>query len=249
MNKYFNVYLEFDKNKVESIIASTIENAGKGYVCAIESNNLSVANKNIKYNSTVNSSLVNICDGSNIAWILGKIHKKRFQSYIGHDIFINYIRKKTYKQYFLGNTPEVLSSLKMNLSLIDSKILDMTFETLPFCNVDEFDYIDIARKINSNNPDIIWVSLGAPKQEMFMEKLAPYLKRGVMFGIGAAFNFNSNVGSVKRAPKFMLNLRLEWLYRAFEEPKKNIPRYYNFLKLLPRLVSSELKNRYRLSAT
>jgi N-acetylglucosaminyldiphosphoundecaprenol N-acetyl-beta-D-mannosaminyltransferase len=139
----------------------------------------------------------------------------------------------------LGNTEEVLSGLKTNLSQIDSKIQDMRFETLPFRNVDEFDYKHIAQMIDDDNPDIIWVSLGAPKQEIFMSKLQPYLKRGVMFGIGAAFNFNAGVGGVKRAPKWMLQLHLEWLHRAFEQPKKNIPRYWNFIKILPRLIMEE----------
>ena len=115
----------------------------------------------------------------------------------------------------------------------------MRFETLPFRSVDDFDYEGIAEMINADNPDIIWVSLGAPNQEMVMSRLKPYLKRGVMFGYGAIFNFNAGVGAVRRAPKLMLRMRLEWLYRAFEQPKKNIPRYWNFIKILPRLIRDE----------
>lgn len=243
MNKYFNVYLEFDKNLADQIIESTIEQGGKGYVCAVESNNLAIANKNKEFNTTINSALVNICDGSNIAWLLGKIHKKQFNSYIGGDVFKKFVNKCRYRQYFLGNTAEVLDSLKVNLSQIDPKISNMYFDSLPFCKVEDFDYKAIATKINDANPDIIWISLGAPKQELFMNHLLPYLNRGIMFGIGAAFNFNSNVGPVKRAPKWMLDLRMEWLYRAFEEPKKNMPRYWNFIKLLPKLIIMEYKNK------
>ena len=93
--------------------------------------------------------------------------------------------------------------------------------------------------INEDNPDIIWGALGAPKQEMFMARLKPYLKRGIMFGYGAIFNFNAGVGKVKRAPRWMLALRLEWLHRALEQPKKNIPRYWNFIKSLPKLIRNE----------
>lgn len=74
---------------------------------------------------------------------------------------------------------------------------------------------------------------------MFMNRLQPYLNRGIMFGFGAIFNFNAGVGNVKRAPQWMLKLRLEWLYRAFNEPQKNVPRYANFLKILPRLIKEE----------
>ena len=171
--------------------------------------------------------------------MLSHIHNRPFDSYIGADIFIKYIRMKRFRQYFLGNTPEVLDGLKKNLTLIDPAIASMQFETLPFRRVDEFDYPAIAAKINADNPDIIWVSLGAPKQEMFMSRLQPYLNRGIMFGFGAIFNFNAGVGNVRRAPQWLPSLRLEWLHRAFNEPQKNVPRYVNFLKILPRLIQEE----------
>lgn len=237
--KYFNVRLEFNKDRYDRIIFETIENGGKGYVCSVESNNLTVANKDPKFLSVLNGALVNNCDGSVLAKILGKIHHEPFESYIGADIFLKYINLCKFKQFFLGNTVEVLDGLRCNLSKIDPKIAEMRFETLPFATVDSFDYQEIAAMINEDNPDIVWVSLGAPKQEIFMSRLLPYLNRGIMFGFGAIFNFNSGVGPVKRAPKWMLDLKLEWLHRAFEQPQKNIPRYWNFIKLLPKLIRNE----------
>lgn len=242
MEKYFNVFLEFDKERVHETIQNAILYNRKGYVCAIESNNLAVANRNDDFNKVVNNSLVNVCDGSNIAWLLGLIHKKDFYSYIGNDLFHYFIGLKKYKQYFIGNTEDVLKRLKIEVSALDPRIKDMSFDSLPFCAVNDFDYEEIADKINAQNPDIIWVSLGAPKQEIFMAKLLPYLNRGVLFGVGAAFNFSAKSGPVKRAPKWMLRLRLEWLYRAFEEPRKNIPRYWNFIKILPSLIYKEYQS-------
>lgn len=239
MKKYFNVNLEFEKETLDRTIFDAIENGGKGYVCSVESNNLTVANTNPEFLKVVNGALVNNCDGSVLAKILGRIHHESLSSYIGADIFLKYIGMKKYRQFFLGNTPEVLAGLKANLSKTDPAIESMRFETLPFRNVDEFDYEGIAKMINDDNPDIIWVSLGAPKQEIFMARLEPYLKRGVMFGFGAIFNFNAGVGDVKRAPQWMLKHKLEWLHRAFEQPKKNIPRYWRFIKILPNLIREE----------
>lgn len=237
--RYFNVRLQFDKEKLDKTIFDAIETGKVGYVCSVESNNLTVANKNPDFLKVLNGSLVNNCDGSVLAKILGKIYHEPLDSYIGADIFIKYVKMCKFRQFFLGNTPEVLAGLRDNLSKIDPKIKDMRFETLPFRKVEEFDYEGIAKMINEDNPDIIWVSLGAPKQEIFMSMLQPYLKRGVMFGFGAIFNFNAGVGEVKRAPQWMLNLRMEWLHRALEQPKKNVPRYWNFIKVLPRLIREE----------
>lgn len=236
---YFNVRIEFDRDELDRKIFKAIEEGTPGYSCSVEANNLTVANRNPEFLKVLNGALVNNCDGSVLAKILAWIHKEPIDSYIGADIFIKYISMKRFRQFFLGNTREVLDGLKKNLAEIDPAIAEMRFETLPFRSVDDFDYEGIAEMINADNPDIIWVSLGAPKQEMFMSRLKPYLKRGVMFGYGAIFNFNAGVGEVRRAPGLMLRMRLEWLYRAFEQPKKNIPRYWNFIKILPRLIREE----------
>ena len=244
MNKYFNICLEFDAERVDEIIQSTIANKGKGYVCSIESNNLTYANKHPDFMEVVNGATVNICDGSNIAWFLGKIYRTPFKPYIGADLFLKYVRMCRYRQYFLGNTRPVLDGLRDKLSQIDPEISTMSFEELPFRPVDAFDYPAIAAIINGEKPDIIWISLGAPKQEQFMNLLLPHINQGVMFGFGAIFNFNAGgAGSVKRAPRWMRKIRLEWLYRAFEEPKKNIPRYWKFIKILPKLIYAEYKNK------
>jgi N-acetylglucosaminyldiphosphoundecaprenol N-acetyl-beta-D-mannosaminyltransferase len=236
---YFNVRLEFDEQRFDQTIDDAIRTGKTGYVCSVESNNLTVANTNPEFLQVVNGALVNNCDGSVLAKILGFVHNKKLKSYIGADIFLKYIHQCKYRQFFLGNTPKVLEGLKEALSKIDHRIQEMRFETLPFMNVEDFDYQSIAKMINEDNPDIIWVSLGAPKQEVFMNRLQPYLNRGIMFGFGAIFNFNANTGDVRRAPKWMLRLHIEWLHRALEQPKKNVPRYWRFIKLLPKLIKEE----------
>jgi N-acetylglucosaminyldiphosphoundecaprenol N-acetyl-beta-D-mannosaminyltransferase len=241
MQKYFGVQLEFDKSKVDTIIQTTIAEGGKGYVCSVESNNIATGNRNPSFLNVLNNALVNICDGSMVAMILATIHGKSLKPYVGASLFTDYVHMCRYKQFFLGNTREVLEGLRNNLSKVDPAIASMPFQELPFRKVEDFDYQGIADMINKEQPDIIWVSLGAPKQEEFMYRLLPYLHRGVMFGFGAIFNFNASTGPVKRAPRIMLKLKSEWLYRAFEQPKKNVPRYWNFVRQLPKLVAVERK--------
>ena len=147
---YFNVKIEFDREKLDRTIFKASEDGTVGYSCSVESNNLTVANKNPEFMKVLNGALVNNCDGSVLAKILGWIHHEPLDSYIGADIFIKYIKMKKFKQFFLGNTSEVLAGLRENLSKIDPKIADMRFETLPFRKVDEFDYQGIADMINAN---------------------------------------------------------------------------------------------------
>ncbi len=81
----------------------------------------------------------------------------------------------------------------------------MRFLELPMTDVYSFDYQSIAKQINEDAPDLIWVSLGCPKQEQFMQRLLPYLNLGVMFGSGALFNFYCGLKDVpQRAPQWMV---------------------------------------------
>lgn len=238
---YFGVKLEFDKTKVDQIIFDTISNKGKGYVCSVESNVMATANMDEKFREIVNSALVNICDGNFVAKTIGWVHGKHFETNIGADLFIKYMSKKKFTHYFLGNTSEVLSNLKINLSKIDHRISQMPFVALPFRAVEDFNYKEIAADINKHSSDIIWVSLGAPKQEIFMYNLLPYINKGIMFGFGAIFNFYSGLKGQERAPGILLKYKLEWLYRLFQDPIKISNRIWLYLKIVPGLIKEEKK--------
>ena len=73
-------------------------------------------------------------------------------------------------------------------------------------------------KINEAKPDVLFVCLGAPKQEKFMVAHQQELQVKLMAGLGGSLD--SFAGTVKRAPKWMIKLSLEWLYRLIKEPKR-----------------------------
>ena len=76
----------------------------------------------------------------------------------------------------------------------------------------------VIEKINEVGPDVLFVCLGAPKQEKFMAAHAGELNVRLMAGLGGSLD--SFAGTVKRAPKWMIDLSLEWLYRLLKEPKR-----------------------------
>ena len=90
---------------------------------------------------------------------------------------------------------------------------------LPFCNVEDFDYPN-SRMIDEMVPDIIWVALGALKQEIFMSRLKPYLKKGVMIAVGAAFKFYSGT-DVKRSPIGWLRCILNLPIASLANPRNS----------------------------
>ena len=91
---------------------------------------------------------------------------------------------------------------------------------------------DVIQDIQNVNPDIVWVSLGFPKQEMFIELLQKkYRLQSNFVGIGAVFEWVA--GTKIKAPEFIANLGLEWLLRLVQEPRRLFKRYFidNFLFL------------------
>lgn len=242
MNKYFNLFFQFDKKKVKEIINNSILNEVKGYVCVVDGNVLATSYKDKEYQNIINNSLVNICDGSSIAILSSLIHKQKFKSFTGSEIFSLYL-KRDYKQFFLGNTENNLRLLKSRLISANLNENNYQFSSLPFKDVNDFDYISIAKSINDFMPDIVWVSLGAPKQERFIHYLLPHIKKGILFAIGASVNFYIGNNGNKRAPKWMRMLHLEWFYRLLLEPSKTGKRVSNYLFILPKMIVNEIKNK------
>lgn len=241
MKRYFNINYEFDPCKVDEIILEHISHKKPGYVCSLDGNNLATSSINPDHRHILNEAIVNNCDSAWIPLIINLIYGTNFSNYCGTDLFIKFVKMKKFRQLFLGSTVNVLEKLQENLSKVDPLIKNMRFESLPFKKVEDFDYKKIGNIINDDCPDIIWVSMGAPKQEKFMSLLLPHINKGIMFGIGAILNVYAEMPGLKRAPQFMVKLKLEWLFRFFQEPKKQISRAYFFISLLPSMIKEELE--------
>ncbi len=238
MNSYFNTNIEFDHSVFYNAINQCIIKKRKGYVCVIDANVLTLAQKSPGYLEIINKALVNTCDGSSIAWLAGLVHRERFTALNGPEIFSSLIEKE-YKQLLVGSTVTVKTKIKEKLLKKGKNDKHLFYMPLPFLGVDEFDYQVIANEINELQPEIIWVSLGAPKQEIFMSKLLPHLNSGIMFGIGAAFNFY--IGEISQPKTSFGALRFIWLSRIIHEPKKQLMRILPYLLLLPKLYWKERK--------
>lgn len=97
---------------------------------------------------------------------------------------------------------------------------------------------EVVEKINSANADVLFVCLGAPKQEKFMYEHRAELQVKLMIGLGGTLD--GFAGTVKRAPKWMIRLQLEWLYRLIKEPKR-----IGRMMRLPKFIFAALKRRWK----
>ena len=125
--------------------------------------------------------------------------------------------------YVLGGEREVLDEAFAKLPPVKVAGLDPAFVKL-----DE-DQPEIVERINAAKPDLLFVALGNPKQELWMGRNADRLDVSVMIGVGGTFNFIT--GKVKRAPRWAQRSGLEWIYRICQEPGRLWRRYaYGFVK-------------------
>lgn len=233
--KIFGFELEFNHNIIRQKIEDCCHNHGKGYVCIVDGPSLVRSHTEPTFLKVLQEAYFNSCDGGSVAAMASHLHKQKLRAFTGPEIFAEYITRKEFRQVLLGNTEEMFRKVERKIQGGEH----LHHIPLPFCKVEEFDYESIAQEINRLDADIIWVSLGAPKQEFFMQRLLPHLERGIMLGVGAAFAFY--LGELKDYTFRIGEYRFNWIYRIFTEPKKQIARVKTIFRYYPAIYLKERK--------
>jgi N-acetylglucosaminyldiphosphoundecaprenol N-acetyl-beta-D-mannosaminyltransferase len=196
------------------------------YVCFSNVHTIVTSQTDTELSKITNQSAIVAPDGMPVVWTAKLLGAKQIEKCSGPDMMEEIFKlsdRKAYSHYFYGGTNDTL--LKLKEKLIDKypniKIVGMY--SPPFRPLTKEEDEMIIRQINEANPDFIWVGLGAPKQEKWMAEHCSLIDRGILLGVGAAFNFYA--GTVKRAPKWMQDAGLEWFYRLIKEPKRLWKRY------------------------
>lgn len=147
-----------------------------------------------------------------IVWIL---KGKRLKKLTGIDVFYEILRNSNnldIKLFFLGARDEVIKRAYINaVEKFDAKVVGYNHGYFNDC---EEEYI--VKRINSLVPDVLFVGLGCPKQEEFIRRNKDRLNVKLMIAVGGSFDVLAE--RVKRAPRLMISLGLEWLYRVIVEP-------------------------------
>lgn len=174
-----------------------------------------------------NASLI-LTDGKPLIWI-SKWYKTPIKEKIsGSDLFPRVCQlaaNKNYTMYLLGAAEGVVDTAARNLMKKYPGLNIVGTYSPPFgFEKNEQEMNKIKTQIQDVHPDILIVGLGCPKQEKFMYYHCKELGVPISFGLGASIDFEA--GNIKRAPKWMSNHGLEWLYRFSKEPKRLFKRYF-----------------------
>lgn len=173
-----------------------------------------------------NASLI-LTDGKPLIWISNWYKTPIKEKISGSDLFprvCDLAAKKGYTMYLLGAAEGVADKAAKNLMDKYKGLNIVGTYSPPFgFEKDKVELKKIERQIQEVHPDILIVGLGCPKQEKYMYHHCKELDVPISFGLGASIDFEA--GNIKRAPRWMSEHGLEWLYRITQDPKRLAKRY------------------------
>jgi N-acetylglucosaminyldiphosphoundecaprenol N-acetyl-beta-D-mannosaminyltransferase len=188
-------------------------------------------------------------DGMPLVW-LSKLGGHRPVSRVyGPDLMLALCQasaRQGYSHYFYGGAAGVADLLAEKLQDRFPGLKVAGTYTPPFRPLAPAEKRQINDQINEAGPDLVWVGLGAPRQDLWMAEHRPHLAAPVLVGVGAAFDFHT--GRIPQAPVWMRQSGLEWLFRLIQEPGRLWYRYlvYNPLFILLIAVQQLGLKRYSL---
>ena len=195
------------------------------YICISNVHTTVTAYRDEEYRKVQNGSILNMPDGKPLS-IVQKLRGYTQAGRVpGPDLMpaiFKLSEKRGYRHYFYGSTPETIEKLGIRLKEAYPRLQIVGMYSPPFRPMTVEEDAEIIEQINETKPDFIWVGLGAPKQERWMAEHKGKVN-GIMLGVGAGFDFHA--GTVLRAPRWMQEVCMEWLWRMMQDPKRLFPRY------------------------
>jgi N-acetylglucosaminyldiphosphoundecaprenol N-acetyl-beta-D-mannosaminyltransferase len=211
-----------------SLLDERIGESKKTQVCFVPTNSILAARKSQFVMDVYNSADVVMCDGVPVQWaskFLGTPLKQRLTGFDFFPHFIQHCAQKNYSVYFLGAKEGVAKQLAAIYQSRYTGIRVAGYYTPPFAAAfSEEQNANMLSAINAAKPDVLFVSLTAPKQDIWIHQQLENLNVKLAIGVGAAFD--SEAGSLKRAPILMQKMGLEWFYRFLQEPGRMFRRYF-----------------------
>lgn len=195
------------------------------YVCCVNSHMCVEAHRDPAFGAVVNGADFATADGMPILNRLRRKHRIAQERVAGNDIMpalMAEAERQGLGVFFYGGKKEVLETIMARAARELPRLRVSGAESPPFRDLTPAEMDEAAERINASGAHIVLVSLGCPKQEKWMAALKGKV-HAIMLGMGGAFLLYAGVDS--RAPKWMRDLSLEWLYRLCLEPRRLWKRY------------------------
>ena len=216
-------------------------------LCIVQANvhTLVTAEEDPAYERALGAAGLVVPDGMPLVWILRWRGHKNVGRVYGPDLMLMMCKrgaKEGWRCYLYGGRPGVPELLKQRLVTRFPGLNVVGTYSPPFRALSPEEDSAACEAINAVKPDILGVGLGGPKQDLWMYQHREKLDVSVMHGVGAAFDFLS--GRIPQAPRWMMNVGLEWFFRLLVEPRRLWKRYtLTNVKFVYYLIMKELFHR------
>jgi len=228
-----------------------IERRAPGYVSAAAVHVVMVSRHDPETRAALRGASLVLPDGRPLVWALNLLGAGLSDRVYGPELTERYCRRAAecgHRVWLYGGaTPAALTELQQVLAARFPGIRVAGGYSPPHRPLTRAEEQALAERINADAPDVVWVGIGAPKQERWMARMRPLVEAPVLAGVGAAFDFIS--GRKRQAPAWMQRRGLEWLFRLSQDPVRLAPRYlrYNpaFVAAFARQYISERGGRSR----
>lgn len=170
-----------------------------------------------------------IPDGIGVIILLKFLRKYTTEKIAGIEIMeeiLKILNENFLSAYFLGANSENINLAVNNIKSKYSNIDIKGYRDGYFTKEEED---SIVKEIESYKPHVLFVGMGSPRQDIFISKYMDRLNCKIFMGVGGSLDLYS--GKIKRAPKIMINMGLEWLYRVSHEPVR-IKRLWSIPKFM-----------------
>lgn len=215
-----------DMDEACSVVQGAIAKRQKKYICVCPVSTIMECQKDNQVLESVNSADLATPDGMAVVWLGRMFGYRNIRRVYGPELMealCAISAKSGFKNYLYGSTREVLGKLKERLTKCYPGLTISGVFSPPFRKLSDGEDNQIVEELNNNAPDIIWVGLGSPKQDLWMHEHRNRLNAPVLIGVGAAFDFLS--GTKLQAPRWIRDHGFEWLFRLVTEPKRLWRRY------------------------
>lgn len=215
-----------DMHSAALILETLIRERKKGYVCLTGVHGIMEAHRDPSLKTIFAEATLVAPDGMPTVW-MGRL--KGFPAMhrvFGPDLMVDIIGKAEFRacvHVFCGGEPGVAERLRDEMVRRFPWVKIAGTFSPPFRPMTSTEEAELASKIRSLQPDIIWVGLSTPKQERFMARYLPMLDTKLMIGVGAAFLFHT--GAIQDSPDWVKRMGLQWLHRLLQEPSRLWRRY------------------------
>lgn len=227
--QFLNTYINNVRmNDVVEKIDNFIINKSHSYVVAVNVDVIVKIEKDDYLKEIIDNADIVITDGKPLIWISRLFHNTIIDKISGSDLvpqICEMARNKGYSIYILGGAEGVPERAKKNLELNYPGINIVGTYSPPNGfdkNDNEVNKINIM--IRSKKPDILLVCFGCPKQEKFVYENKSEYDATISICAGATVDFIA--GNIRRAPRIVSDIGLEWFYRFLKEPKRLFRRYF-----------------------